>query len=165
MNSPDAPPANAPLLGFSSAQRSPVNTLAQIQSRMSMDGFGFGQMLGIRVTEIWYGGCLAEIDVRDMLLRPGGTVAGPILMGLADGAMWAAGMTVHEDGVQAVTADMSIHFLRRPDAKVLRCRAEVIKPGRRSMVLRADVMCDDDNTVVTACQGTYAVPSTRIVKD
>ena len=101
---------------------------------MSMDGFGFGQYMGIKITAIAPGVCRAEMAVRDEFLRPGGTIAGPILMGLADAAMWAAAMIAHEDGIQSVTSDLTMHFLSRPAGEVLKCVATVIKPGRRLLV-------------------------------
>lgn len=142
-----------------------IATLAEIQSRMTMDGFGYGRALGIRLTEAWHGGVRAELTVREDQKRPGGSVAGPVIMGLADAAMWGATMTVHPDGVQSVTSDLTLHFLRRPDGEILRCVATVLKPGRRLIVLRAELTCDDDPAVVAACQSTYAMPGTPIVQD
>jgi acyl-coenzyme A thioesterase PaaI-like protein len=103
--------------------------------------------------------------ITDQMSRPGGTVAGPLLMGIADASMWGAAMTVHPDGHQSVTSDMTIHFLSRPLATVLKCHAEVVKPGRRVIVMRAEVWCDDDPRVVLACQGSYAIPPVPIITD
>ena len=47
---------------------------------------------------------------------------------------------------------------------MLKCVATVIKPGRRLLVLRADLRCDDDPRVVAACQSSYAMPPHPIVK-
>jgi len=138
-------------------------TVAQVQACMDMDGFGYAKTMAIRIAATWSGGCDAHMDIHDGLLRPGGTVAGPVLFGLADAAMWGAAMTVHADGVQSVTSDMTIHFLRRPQGTVLKCRATVIKPGRRLIVCRAELSCDDDPAIVGACQCTYAVPGHPII--
>jgi uncharacterized protein (TIGR00369 family) len=143
--------------------RASHTTIEEVQAAMSMDGFGYGQSLGIRVTAIDHGEIRAEMQIRDEFLRPGGTVAGPILMGLADAAMWGAAMTSHPDGIQSVTSDMTVHFLSRPAGKLLKCVASVIKPGKRLIVLRADLTCDDDPRVVAACQSTYAVPAKPII--
>lgn len=141
----------------------PHATRQQVQAAMSMDGFGYGQSMGIRVTHVAWGEVHAQMDIRDEFLRPGGTIAGPVLMGLADAAMWGTAMASIEDGIQAVTSDMTIHFLSRPAGKVLRCRASVVKPGKRLVVLRADLTCDDDPRVVAACQSSYAMPPQRII--
>ncbi len=73
-------------------------------------------------------------------------------------------MTAHEDGIQSVTSDLTMHFLSRPAGEMLKCVATVIKPGRRLLVLRADLRCDDDPRVVAACQSSYAMPPHPIVK-
>ena len=138
-------------------------TLEHVQAAMSMDGFGYGKSLGIRITGVEFGVVRAEMDIREEFLRPGGTIAGPVLMGLADAAMWGAGMTAHPDGIQAVTSDLTMHFLSRPAGRVLKCVATVIKPGKRLLALRADLLCDDDPRVVAACQSSYAMPPQPIV--
>ena len=48
---------------------------------------------GIEVLEAAGGRAAARLPSRPDLLRPGGTVSGPALMGLADVAMWAAPTT------------------------------------------------------------------------
>lgn len=141
----------------------PHATLDQVQAAMSMDGFGYGKSLGIRITDVAFGEVRAEMEIRDEFLRPGGTIAGPVLMGLADASMWGAAMTAHPEGIQAVTSDLSMHFLSRPAGAVLKCVATVIKPGRRLLVLRADLSCDGDPRVVAACQSSYAMPPRAIV--
>lgn len=138
-------------------------TMEEVQAAMSMDGFGYGQSMGIKVTGISWGEVQAEMQIRDEFLRPGGTIAGPVLMGLADAAMWGAAMTVHPDGIQSVTSDLTMHFLSRPAGQVLKCVATVVKPGKRLLVLRADLSCDDDPRVVAACQSSYALPPQPII--
>src|SRR4051794_32917807 len=55
-----------------------------------------------------------EVETRD--LRPGGTVSGPVLMSVADVALYVA--ILGEIGIVplAVTTNMSINFLRKPPA-------------------------------------------------
>lgn len=129
-----------------------------------MDGFGYGQSMGITVTAVDHGVVHSEMEIRDEFLRPGGTIAGPVLMGLVDASMWGAAMTVHAQGIQSVTADLTMHFLSRPAGQVLKCVATVIKPGKRLLVLRADLTCDDDPRVVSSCQSSYVVPPQPIIK-
>src|SRR5579859_205994 len=67
-------------------------------------------------------------------LRPGGTVAGPVLFTLADLAIYAAVMTVVGVVPLAVTTDATIHFLRRPLAGRLVASARVLKHGKHLVV-------------------------------
>lgn len=140
-------------------------TVEDIQSQLQREDFGFGRWMGIRVTALETNAACCELSVRDDMKRPPGTVAGPILMGLADATMWAVAIAVNEQGNQSVTSDITTHFLKRPDAAKLHCRATAIKNGRTLIVIRAEITCDDDPTVVCICQGTYAVPPKKILAD
>ena len=67
---------------------------------------------------------------RDDLLRPGGTVSGPALMGLADVAMWAALLSLTGGRDESLTANLAITFLRPPAPRAVIAEARVIKKGR-----------------------------------
>jgi uncharacterized protein (TIGR00369 family) len=85
---------------------------------------------GIEVVASAGGGAICRLPWREELLRPGGTMSGPALMGLADVAMWAAllGLTGGRD--ESLTTSLSINFLRRlPPGPVL-AEARVLKRGR-----------------------------------
>jgi uncharacterized protein (TIGR00369 family) len=92
-------------------------------------------------------------------LRPGGSVAGPVLFTLADLATYAAVMTTAGVVPLAVTTDATIHFLRRPRAGVLIASARVLKGGKRLVVCEVAVVQegDDDGPVAHAVM-TYSVP-------
>jgi acyl-coenzyme A thioesterase PaaI-like protein len=86
---------------------------------------------GIVVLEAAGGRALCRLPERADLLRPGGTVSGPALMGLADVAMWAAllGLTGGKD--ESLTTSLSINFLRRPRPGPVLAEARVLKPEGR----------------------------------
>ncbi|NMJ44271.1 PaaI family thioesterase [Roseomonas sp. JC162] len=85
---------------------------------------------GIEVVSAAGGSAVCRLPWREELLRPGGTVSGPALMGLADVAMWAAllGETGGRD--ESLTSSLSIHFLRRLDPGPVLAEAHVLKRGR-----------------------------------
>ena len=95
-------------------------------------------------------------------LRPGETVAGPVLFALADLAVYAAVMTSLGPMPLAVTTDATIHFLRRPRAGVLVARARLLKEGRRLVVGEVTVENEGetDGPVAHAVM-TYSVPPDR----
>src|SRR5690554_2315399 len=72
---------------------------------------------------------------RENQLRPGGTISGPTMMGLADAAMYAAILGQLGRLEMAVTQNLNINFLARPQASDLIAEAEIIRLGRRSAVL------------------------------
>ncbi|HIO11187.1 MAG TPA: PaaI family thioesterase, partial [Deltaproteobacteria bacterium] len=56
-----------------------------------------------------------RLEVNKTHLRPGGTVSGPTMMLLADTAMYAAILTTVGAVVLAVTTNLNINFLRKPE--------------------------------------------------
>ncbi|MCA8966150.1 MAG: PaaI family thioesterase, partial [Planctomycetes bacterium] len=91
--------------------------------------------------------------------RPGGTVAGPVMMALADWAAYAA--ILAEIGIVplAVTTSFNINFLRRPTphAAVL-AEARLLKLGRRLAVAEVDVRSEGEAAVVAHATATYSIP-------
>lgn len=85
---------------------------------------------GIEVLRASGGTATCRLPWQDALLRPGGTVSGPALMGLADVAMWAAllGLTGGRD--ESLTTSLTIHFLRRLAPGPVIAEARVLKRGR-----------------------------------
>lgn len=118
----------------------------------------FGRWAGFEATSITRGTASVRVKVREDFLRHGKTWSGPIVMGLADVAMYAAVMGVSTDGEGAVTSDMNMHFLRRPTGEALVAEARVIRQGRRLIVCEVDVFVEGEPASVCRIVGTYAVP-------
>lgn len=85
---------------------------------------------GVEVLSAAEGAATLRLPHRDDLLRPGGTVSGPALMGLADIAMWAALLSLTGGRDESLTATLSITFLRPPRPRAVLAEARVIKRGR-----------------------------------
>ncbi len=119
----------------------------------------FGKWVGARATAIGRDRARVKIDIRPELLREGDSVAGPVVMGLADLAMYALVMAVAPDGARAVTSDMTMHFLRRPKGKAMEAEARLIRRGRRSVVCAVDVFVDAEPESVCHIVGSYALPA------
>lgn len=85
---------------------------------------------GIEVLRAEGGAATCRLPWREELLRPGGTMSGPALMGLADVAMWAALLGLAGGRDESLTTGLSINFLHRlPPGPVL-AEARVLKRGR-----------------------------------
>ena len=100
-----------------------------------------------------------QLDVRPEFLRHGGTVSGPIVMAIADVAMYAAIMGAVPHGERAVTSDMTMHFMRRPQGAKLTGEARILRKGKRSIVCAVDVFVEGQAESVCHVVGTYALPS------
>jgi acyl-coenzyme A thioesterase PaaI-like protein len=92
-------------------------------------------------------------------LRPGETVAGPVLFWFADLAMYAAVLSAIGNYPLAVTTDATVHFLRRPRASALIARASLLKEGKRLVVGDVSIAPEgDEDSPVAHVVMTYSVP-------
>ena len=67
-------------------------------------------------------------------LRPGDTVSGPTMFALCDVTSYIGLLAILGPVAQSVTTNCSIDFMRRPEAGLLVCRANVLKLGKRLAV-------------------------------
>ena len=76
-------------------------------------------------------GVTLRLKVGEQHLRPGGTVSGPNIFGLADVAIYLAILSRIGPEALAVTTSASIDFLRKPDAgRDILAEARLLKLGR-----------------------------------
>ncbi len=95
-------------------------------------------------------------------LRPGGTVSGPVLMTVADVALYAA--ILGEIGMVplAVTTSLTINFLRKPVAdKDIIAVCKLLKLGRTLAVGEVSLFSEGDEQPVAHVVGTYSIPPAR----
>lgn len=95
-------------------------------------------------------------------LRPGNTVSGPVMMEVADVALYVA--ILGEIGIVplAVTTSLSINFLRKPspDARIIG-RCELLKVGRSLVVGEVYLYSEGFDDPVAHAVGTYSIPPDR----
>ncbi|MEM1234837.1 MAG: PaaI family thioesterase, partial [Pseudomonadota bacterium] len=68
------------------------------------------------VEEITHDGIIVRLIVGEEHLRPGGTVSGPSMFGLADVSVYLAVLSRIGPKALAVTTNCSIDFMRKPAA-------------------------------------------------
>jgi uncharacterized protein (TIGR00369 family) len=116
---------------------------------------------GTKCVAIGSGTATARWSYDPGQLRPGGYISGPTQFALADAALWFAVFTVVGLQPMAVTARMSIDFLRPAVAADLYASATIVKVGRAGLVGRIHLWVGDDiETIVAIATGTYVAPST-----
>ena len=89
----------------------------------------FAAVLGIEILEIGPGTSRLLLADNSSHQRLGGIVAGPMLMGLADLALYAA-VVGATGNAEAVTSSLSINFLRKTPPGGVVARASILKKGR-----------------------------------
>ncbi|MFC4240526.1 PaaI family thioesterase [Marinobacter oulmenensis] len=100
-----------------------------------------------------------KLEVDEEHLRPGGTVSGPAMMGLADVTMYAALLSRIGLVPLAVTTNLNINFLRKPVAHApIRARASLLKVGRTMGVGEVSVYSEGVEEPVAHSTMTYSIP-------
>jgi acyl-coenzyme A thioesterase PaaI-like protein len=92
-------------------------------------------------------------------LRPGNTVAGPLLMTVADVALYVAVLATIGLKPLAVTTSLNINFLRKPSAShpiVGVCK--LLKVGRVLVIGEVALYSDRNEDMVAHAVGTYSIP-------
>ncbi|MBF0305485.1 MAG: PaaI family thioesterase [Alphaproteobacteria bacterium] len=119
------------------------------------------ELFGIRTVSIGEGLATLRMHYDPSLLRPGGTVAGPALMALADVAMYAVVLGLIGPVELAVTTNLSINFLRKPPPQDVVADARILKLGKRLAVAEVLLRTDASDDLVAHVTGTYSIPPER----
>ena len=95
-------------------------------------------------------------------LRPGGTVSGPTLFGLADCAVYFGLLAMIGKEALAVTTNASIDFMRKPraDAKLV-AEVTLLKVGRVLAVGDVAIRNEGVEALVARATLTYSIPPKR----
>lgn len=131
---------------------------AMLESTDLIDA-GLMGFLAIRHVSFGAGTMVGEIDVRDDLLTPFGTLHGGVISALADHVLGSVMYPVMERGQWAATTEFKINLLRPVREGVLTASAEVISMSRRMAVVRIDITNGD--RLAGAAQGTVSIQDPR----
>ena len=95
-------------------------------------------------------------------LRPGGTVSGPVMMFVADVALYVAILGRIGIVPLAVTTSLTINFLRKPsaDADILGV-CTLLKVGRTLAIGEVAIYSEGNPDPVAHAVGTYAIPPAK----
>ena len=95
------------------------------------------------------------------MLRPGGTISGPTLMGLADFAMYVVLLSAIGPVGLAVTSDLNINFLRKgaPGHDIL-AAARLLKLDTQLAVGEVNLFSRASSHPIARVTATYSIPVT-----
>ena len=101
-----------------------------------------------------------EIGINE--LRPGGTVSGPVMMAVADVAIYVAILGRIGIVPLTVTTSLTINFLRKPsaDSRII-AECTLLKVGRTLIVGEVSLYSEGSDDVVAHVVDTYSVPPKR----
>lgn len=109
-----------------------------------------------RVEEVRENGLRLRMAVQPRHLRPGNTLSGPTLMGVADTAMYLA-LLSQLGPVNAATSDLTIHFLKRPNAADILADARLLRVGKRQAVGEIALYTEGDPEMVAHATVSFAI--------
>lgn len=98
-----------------------------------------------------------RMEVDESSTRPGGTVAGPTVVMLADSAAYAAVMSRVGPKPLAVTSNINVSFLRRPKVQPLLAEGKVLKVGRSLAFTEVSIFNEGDPDPVSHAVVTYSL--------
>lgn len=137
----------------------PVMTVAEIDAFLDSD---FPQIHTdgrvFTLISVEPGAISMSLTPSERHLRPGGTISGPSMFTLADVAAYVAVLAHIGPVGLAVTTNLTINFLRRPEPETLTCRAAILKLGKRLAVVEASLFQRDDDEPVAHAVATYSIP-------
>ncbi len=129
--------------------------------RIARERVPFVGQLGVQVERLEEGIARMRVPFRDDFIRPGGTIAGPVLMSLADLAMYGAVVSLIGPVELAVTTNFNINFLRRPQPGDMVAEARILKLGKRLAVGEVGLFRAGDDELVAHVTSTYSLPPER----
>ena len=135
-----------------------VLSASEVDALLAREFAHGGSAAGNVIEEAWHGGCRVRRTFNPRSLRPGGTISGPTMMGLADFAMYVAVLASFGAVPLAVTTNLNINFLRRPAQRDLIGEARLIKLGKRLAVGDVAIHSDGEDDMVAHATLTYSIP-------
>jgi uncharacterized protein (TIGR00369 family) len=94
-------------------------------------------------------------------LRPGGTLSGPTMMGLADRAMYALIFAALGEVPLAVTTSLTINFLRKPQPADLIAECKMLKLGKSLAIGDVSIRSDGAAELCAHAIVTYSIPPVK----
>jgi uncharacterized protein (TIGR00369 family) len=116
---------------------------------------GLPGYLAVRVVEVGPGKLVAQMDVREDLLTPFGTLHGGVMAGLVDHTLGCVLYPLMQRGQWAATTEFKLNYLAPVRGGTLRAESTVVSFGRRAAVVRVEVTNGDQLACVA--QGTLLV--------
>ena len=120
--------------------------------QMNADGVAFV------VTDAGKGFASMRLEPTERHLRPGGTVSGPSLFALADLTAYVAILAQIGPVALAVTTNLNINFLRKPELGPIDATAKLLKLGKRLAVVDIVITSAVSGEIVAHATSTYSIP-------
>ena len=137
----------------------PVMTVEEVERFLAAEfPQAFHPGSGLTIEKVWHGGCRVRLAYSDKFIRPGRTISGPTMMTLSDFALYVAVLAAIGPVALAVTINLNINFLRKPERCDLIAEARILKLGKRLAVMEVNLFSDGNAEPVAHVTSTYSIP-------
>ena len=121
--------------------------------------FILGLGLGLELKETGPGWCETELVLAPKHQQQDGYIHAGVLASMADHTAGSAGTSLVHADEYVLSADFNISFLRAAQGHRLHCRAEVLKAGRRLIVVESAIYAvnGQESQLVAKARVTLAV--------
>ena len=92
-------------------------------------------------------------------LRPGGTISGPSMFALADLSLYVAILAQIGPVALAVTTNLNINFMRKPQPRAMIAECRLLKLGKRIAVGEVSLFSEGAQDLVAHATGSYSIPT------
>ncbi len=137
---------------------------AQDQNRSSILRTLFKQApfiadIGMELVDAGAGWCETEIALQPKHLQQDGFVHAGVIATMADHTAGASAGTLANEGNAVLTIEFKINLLRPAKGEKLKCRAQVLKPGKMITVSESEVfgVAGEQTTLVAKATVTLAI--------
>ena len=104
-----------------------------------------------------------RLPFHDRHLRPGGTIAGPAMFGLADCALYIAVLATIGWVPMAVTTNLTINFMSKPEPGDIVGDCRLLKLGKKLAVGEVYIHSAGRDDAVAHAVGTYSIPPRQLM--
>ncbi|MDF1620016.1 PaaI family thioesterase [Pseudothioclava nitratireducens] len=114
------------------------------------------ETIGATLEDVTQGQVVISVPVQDQFRQQQGVAHAGLVFTLGDNAAGYAALSVMPPGVEVMTVEMKINMLAPGQGRLI-AEGRVLKPGRRLVIVAADVWSEDATGVrkhVAALQGT-----------
>ncbi|MDJ0929536.1 PaaI family thioesterase [Breoghania sp.] len=101
---------------------------------------------------------MIRLHAYDRHLRSGGTVSGPTMMALADLTSYVVIFAHIGPVALAVTTNLNINFLKKPDPGDLLGMCRLLKLGKWLAVTECSIVSEGHEDIVAHATATYSIP-------
>ncbi len=130
---------------------------ADVQARIR-EWVPMAEDIDLQIQEIKPGYARIRIPFQEKCIRPGGTVSGPVMMTAGDTAMYAAILGSLGEVAMAVTSNLNINFLQRPEQRDLIAEGTILKLGKRIAFCEVAIRSEGYEDIVAHVTGSYSLP-------